>query len=172
MADRDRVRNWRERWNRSLMLFLRQRVRTGADIEDLAQETYLRLLRSDGLDHVENPQAYLLTVASHVLAEWRRRERSVGAAASEMEIDELVELATPEFELEAQISQARLTDALNQAPSMMRAALILRLRDDRSYKDIARDLGLTDRQVRRMLAKGYQRLHVALDAPTKKAGVR
>jgi DNA-directed RNA polymerase specialized sigma24 family protein len=46
---------------------------------------------------------------------------------------------------------------------MMRAVLLLRLRDDRSCKDIATDLGLTERQVKRQLAHGYEVLRRALD---------
>ncbi|HEV7714318.1 MAG TPA: sigma factor, partial [Steroidobacteraceae bacterium] len=62
---------WRRRWNRSLFQFLGRRVRAAVDIEDLAQETYLRLLRARDLSEVRNPQAYLLRVASHVVLEWR-----------------------------------------------------------------------------------------------------
>jgi hypothetical protein len=65
---------WRKRWNRNLLRFLGRRVRTSVDIEDLAQETYLRLLRARDLGSVRNPQAYLLTVASHVVSEWRDRQ--------------------------------------------------------------------------------------------------
>jgi iron complex outermembrane recepter protein len=62
--------NWRKRWNRSLLQFIGRRVRTSVDVEDLAQETYLRLLRARDLADVRNPQAYLLRVASHVVSEW------------------------------------------------------------------------------------------------------
>src|SRR6266481_2957373 len=65
---------WRKRWNRNLLRFIGRRVRTNVDIEDLAQETYLRLLRARDLGDVRNPQAYLLKVASHVVSEWRDRQ--------------------------------------------------------------------------------------------------
>jgi DNA-directed RNA polymerase specialized sigma24 family protein len=45
----------------------------------------------------------------------------------------------------------------------MRAVLLLRLRDERSCKDIAQQLGITLRQVRRYLAGGYERLRAALE---------
>jgi len=41
---------WRKRWNRSLLQFIGRRVRTSVDVEDLAQETYLRLLRARDLE--------------------------------------------------------------------------------------------------------------------------
>jgi DNA-directed RNA polymerase specialized sigma subunit len=36
--------------------------------------------------------------------------------------------------------------------------LLLRFRENRGCKDIARDLELTERQVRRHLTRGYERL--------------
>jgi DNA-directed RNA polymerase specialized sigma24 family protein len=45
----------------------------------------------------------------------------------------------------------------------MRAAVLLRLRDEHSYKQVAQELGLTLRQVRRYLARGYERLRSALE---------
>src|SRR5690242_4354926 len=89
---------WRKRWNRSLLRFIGRRVRASVDIEDLAQETYLRLLRAHDLGNVRNPQAYLLRVASHVVAEWRDRQlpQSMLEAVDE---DSLADEAVPEFAL-------------------------------------------------------------------------
>jgi hypothetical protein len=44
MSNKFLLVGWRRRWNRSLLQFLSRRVRAAVDIEDLAQETYLRLL--------------------------------------------------------------------------------------------------------------------------------
>src|ERR1044071_8666293 len=71
MSNNSLLAGWRQKWNKSLFQFLGRRGRTRVDIEDLAQETYLRLLRARDLGDVRNPQAYLLRVASHVVSEWR-----------------------------------------------------------------------------------------------------
>ena len=148
---------WRQRWNRNLLRFIGRRVRTNVDIEDLAQETYLRLLRARDLGDVRNPQAYLLRVASHVVSEWRDRQ-----PPQEMfeVVDEnfLADDTIPEFTLEAEVSQALLDQALQDIPPMTRAVLVLRFRENRRCKDIALELGLTERQVRRHLTRGYERL--------------
>jgi len=47
-----------------------------ADTPDLMQEVYLRLLRVDDQDAIRNPQAYLFTVASHVLHQHALRQSS------------------------------------------------------------------------------------------------
>jgi RNA polymerase sigma-70 factor (ECF subfamily) len=152
---------WRKRWNRSLLRFIGRRVRTSVDIEDLAQETYLRLLRARDLGNVRNPQAYLLRVASHVVSEWRDRQPPPDALEA---VDEntLADDAAPEFTLEAEVWQALLDKALQEMSPLTRAVVLLRFRENRACSDIARDLELTDRQVRRHLTRGYERLRGAL----------
>ena len=57
MSDHSLLAGWRNRWNRNLLRFLGRRVRAPVDIEDLAQETYLRLLRAPDLREVKNPSS-------------------------------------------------------------------------------------------------------------------
>ena len=163
MPNESLIAAWRTRWHRSLFRFLGERVRTKVDIEDLAQETYLRLLRARDLGDIRNPQAYLLRVASNVVIEWREhrpRPESIVMLDDDLVADE----ASPEFELEASLSQERLEQVLASVSATMRAVLLLRLRDERSCKDIAKDLEITVRQVRRYLARGYEKLRVALES--------
>ena len=152
---------WRRRWNRNLLRFLGSRARQ-PDIEDLAQETYLRLLRAPDLREVRNPEAYLISVASHVLAEWRQRQLPGGVSLAPG-AQVVAERSDPEFEVEARISQRRVDEALQKVSPLMRSVLLLRLRDGRSCKDIARDLGLSERQVKRLVAQGYDMLRRALE---------
>jgi RNA polymerase sigma factor (sigma-70 family) len=162
MSNSSLLAGWRQRWNRSLFQFLRQRVRGSVDVEDLAQETYLRLLRAPDLSEVRNPQAYLLQVARHVMLEWRgqcvSRESFV-----ELEEASLVDDCPPELELEAHWAQQRLELALEEVSPAVRAVLLLRLRDDWPCQEIAQHLGLTDRQVKRNLARGYDHLRARLE---------
>jgi RNA polymerase sigma factor (sigma-70 family) len=162
MSNESLLTDWRSRWNRSLFRFLGRRVRAAVDIEDLAQETYLRLLRARDLGAVRNPQAYLLRVAGNVVIEWRQhqpRPESIVMIEDDMVADD----ASPDFELEAEVSQQRLEQVLAGVSATMRAVLLLRLRDERSCQDIVKDLGITVRQVRRYVARGYERLRGALE---------
>lgn len=162
MSNKSVLLGWRDRWNRSLLQFLGRRVRASVDIEDLAQETYLRLLRARDLSDVRNPQAYLLRVASHVVTEWRDNQFPAPSTLT-VEDDLLVDDCLPEFELDAVLSQDRLDRTLAEVSPTMRAVLLLRLRDERPYKEIAQELDLTVRQVKRYLARGFERLRDALE---------
>ncbi|MBS0422266.1 MAG: sigma-70 family RNA polymerase sigma factor [Proteobacteria bacterium] len=163
MSNTSLLAGWRERWNKSLFLFLRQRVRGAVDIEDLAQETYLRLLLARDLSGVRNPQAYLLQVARHVVLEWRG-QRIPPASFVDLEEASLVDECPPELELEARTSQERLELALEEVSPVVRAVLLLRLRDERPCREIAAQLGLTERQVKRHLARGYDHLRTRLES--------
>jgi RNA polymerase sigma factor (sigma-70 family) len=110
---------------------------------------------------VRSPQSYLLRVASHVVAEWRDRQPP-GEMFEPVDEELLPDERSPEFELEAEVSQMRLEQALAQIPSMTRAVLILKFRENFQCKQIATQLNLTDRQVRRHLTRGFEQLRSAL----------
>lgn len=163
MSNRVVLAGWRQRWNRNLLRFLNSRVREPVNIEDLAQETYLRLLRAPDLTEVRNPRAYLIRVASNVVAEWRHSQPPAAETVDALGPDQLIDECTPDFELSANISQQKLEHVLTTLPAPVRAVVLLRLRDGFTYKDIARTLGFTDRQVRRYLERGYEELRRAFD---------
>lgn len=159
MSNRTLLQNWRQRWNHSLLRFIGRRVPAGVDVEDLAQETYLRLLRARDLHDVRNPQGYLLKVASHIVTEWRERQLPPGAVEG-VEVDANLPTCEnqPGLELEAEVSQAALNRAIDALPPLTRAVMLLKYRDNRSCKDIATQLELTDRQVRRHITRGLEQL--------------
>src|ERR1700754_3112425 len=99
---------WRKLWNRSLHRFIGRRVRTRVDIEDLAQETYLRLLRARDLGEVRDPKAYLLTVASNVVSEWRHHQPPANLFVEEH--------SAPVLDVDAVISQGELDQVLADFP--------------------------------------------------------
>jgi RNA polymerase sigma factor (sigma-70 family) len=160
----DRIGEWARNWNAGLTRFLRRRLPEQIDAEDLAQEVYVRLLRIEKLDHIEEPQAYLYRVASNVAAEWRMRACH-SKPHSAVELDSLVANATPESLLdEAQFGE-QLNAALHTMTPMVRAVIFLKLRDGQSHEEIARHLSITPRMVRRLLTTGYAQLrrNIVLD---------
>src|ERR1700677_2152576 len=125
MHNRSLLLEWRQRWNRSLFQFLRRRVRSSVDVQDLAQETYLRLLRARDLNEVRNPLAYLLQVASHVAMEWCDRQQRDDSMVV-LDVDTVADPLLPELELDARLSQQRLEKTLASMSPMMRAVVLLR----------------------------------------------
>src|ERR1700731_3847653 len=50
-----------------LRAFLVVRVRNIDDVPDIVQEVYLRMLRIPNIESIRSPEAYLFTVAQHVV---------------------------------------------------------------------------------------------------------
>lgn len=124
----------------------------------------MRLLRSQHLAHVQNPQAYILRTAGNVIAEWNARTlpQDPLTVADEMF---LITHNDAEDALDAREAQHRLDLVLASAPPAMRAVLLLRFRDDCSQKEIAEKLGMTGRQVKRHLIKGYEYMRLSFKDP-------
>ena len=72
------------------------RLRNVHDVPDLAQEVFLRLLRVERHETIRNPEAYLFTVASHVIHQHTLRRSSEPISVDITEA--LAELQTPDGE--------------------------------------------------------------------------
>src|SRR6202451_1417691 len=68
------VSNIANRYGDKLRRFLSKRLRNVSDAPDLAQEVFLRLLRVEHHETIRSPEAYLFTVASHVLHQHTLRQ--------------------------------------------------------------------------------------------------
>src|SRR5688572_16273140 len=79
MSDTDtrrRLADWFQLWRTPLHKFLIGKAAVPPDdLEDVSQEVFLRLLRYDPVELVEQPHSYLFKMASNVAAEWSIRAR-------------------------------------------------------------------------------------------------
>src|SRR6202050_5981982 len=85
----------------------RRRAGSPADIDDIAQEVFLRLLRYDRSELIDYPQAYLFKIASNVSAEWAMRSSCRMPHHSEW-LTELVDTLSPEVEIERDMVDGQL----------------------------------------------------------------
>src|ERR1700724_2043623 len=63
-----------------LRRFLLARVRNISDVPDITQEVYLRMLRVPNVDSIRSPEAYLFTVAQHVLQQHTLKSAALPSA--------------------------------------------------------------------------------------------
>jgi RNA polymerase sigma-70 factor (ECF subfamily) len=168
IADRscdNRIAQWFKDWRKPVRHWLSRRAAVpAAELDDLAQEVFLRLLRYSEKTVVENPFGYLLRIAGNVASEWRERAR-VSKPHEQAWLDDL--LIESEQEPENSVCQAR-TDASVQAavdklPPRQRQVLMLRVNEGLTYKQIAERLELSPRVVLRDLSRAYSQLRMRLD---------
>lgn len=155
------VGEWFRHWQAPLRRYLVRRG-SGADVDDIAQEVFLRLLRYDRAELIEHPQAYLFQVASNVSAEWAVRSNRRLPHHSEW-LDELVDTLSPESETERQSVNEQLHVALQALPGRAREILRLHFAEGMTGPDIAKAMGLTRKIVKRDTARAYATLRHYLD---------
>lgn len=142
--------------------WLRRRLGEQADAEDLAQDTFVRVMRSRGaIAELRQPLAYLATIANSLLVNrWRRQavERAyLEALAARPEA-----LAPSEEErlllIEALVEIDELLHGL--APAVRNIFLMSQL-DGLTYPQIASRLGLSVNQVQKAMNKAFAACYAA-----------
>lgn len=137
---------------------------SSADLDDLAREAFLRLLRYSDDTLIEHPQTYLFRIASNVASEWRERARNSRPHEDTWLEDLQVE---PNDEPENIVAHALLSEhvraAVDRLPQRQREVLLLHTNEGLTYTQIAKELGLTRRIVRRDLTRAYAQLRWDLD---------
>jgi RNA polymerase sigma factor (sigma-70 family) len=163
----ERLTRWFESWRGAMKRWLSSRSSMqSADLDDVAQEVFLRLLRYSDDAVVEYPQSYLFRIATNVVNEWRERARNslphddVWLSDLQIEPD-----AEPESTVEHDLVNQHVRHAVNRLPPRQRQVLLLHIREDLTYKQIAVKLKLTPRVVRRDIARAYAELRSDLGSP-------
>lgn len=142
--------SWLERW-------LRGRLGDLTDAEDLAQDTFLRVIRSPcQKDGLREPRKFLVTVAKGLTVDlFRRRslERQYLEALASM----------PEQQWPSEEERAVTLETLMELDAMLvglgarlREAFFLSLLEGKSYQQIAEILGISLRTVKNDMAKAME----------------
>lgn len=136
----------------ALLRFIARRLASRAEIEDLAQEVYMRLMRVEDTSTIRDPRAFTLRVAANVVYEWRM------AARNRFEhTNDAVEGGDDRLDPYRHLLQAdekrRLTQALDRLSPMQRTIVLLHRRDGMTYAEIAKHVGLSVAMVNKHLAR-------------------
>ena len=150
-------------FNRKLQRFLMRRLRNPDDVNDLAQEVYLRLWRLDESKVIEKPLAYVYGTAAHVLADFRMevdQEREHVTVDSELADGFMDSPAAvlPDNLAERLNLQQQIDKALAQLPPTHAAVLLAHKRDGLSYEECAEKLGLSIHTVEKYVTQGKARI--------------
>ncbi len=155
---------------RQLRRFLSARLRgPSADVPDLMQEIYLRLLRIKDHEAIRNPQAYLYTVASHVLHQYTLQRSMRPESMNPLEVVAESQPATapdPAEELEIQQQLDAVGQALERISPRAYAALIMYRCEGLTLVEIGRRLGVSHVMARRYLARAVNYCEQYLEETT------
>ncbi len=142
-----------------LRAWLRSRFATETDIDDVVQESYMRLLRARERGEVTSPKAFLFAVARNLALD-RHRHRQVVPTESLAENEALAvsddEQGTPEIIAHNQELEL-LTEAIQSLPDRCRQIFTLRKVYGLSQPEIAEKLGVSENTVSAQLTIGVKK---------------
>ncbi len=146
------------RFQRSLLRYLRDLLVRREDAEDVAQETYVRLVRTGSLEQSElHIRAFMFKAATNLAYDRFRQRRSRGQH-DDGELAVLPdETPAPERIVALEQALAIVERTLLALPPRCRQVFLLRTAHDWSYEAIAERLGVSKRTVER-------EMQTALDA--------
>ena len=144
---------------RELRGYLRKRFPRATDVDDVVQESYLRIFRARPSSRIASVKAYLFATARNVaLAIFRRPRIFAEVGVTDFPASRIMEEGV---EVPEQVSTtqeiALLLDAIDALPSRCREIFILRKLQGLPQKEIARQLGLSERTVQVQVARGAKK---------------
>jgi RNA polymerase sigma factor (sigma-70 family) len=152
---------------RALRRYLAIRMRNAkADVLDLVQEVYLRLLRIPDPDAIRNPQAYLYTIASHVLHQHALRRTTRGEPIDPTDINSELQTSAendPAEEIQLEQRFERVGEGLEQLSPRAYITLMLYRCEGCTLEEIGKRLGVSRPMAKKYLVKALTYCHQRLE---------
>jgi RNA polymerase sigma-70 factor (ECF subfamily) len=171
LRDRDRelLANLVERYQRRLVRYLVYLTGRQEYAEDLAQETWIRVLqRGSQYNARQRFDPWLFAIARNLAIDYLRKKRkTVQTGSSPNDDDEMLLLPSADpspFEAAARSEDAmRLAGRLQVLPPLYREALLLRFQEDLSLAEMAQVLGAPTTTVTSRIYRGLAALRSAFE---------
>lgn len=143
----------------SLRAYLRGSFPTVRDVDDVVQESYVRVWKAKTAEPIRSARAFLFRVARHLALDWLRHDRvSPIDAVTDLSALPVVDNRTGVAEA-ASIAEetALLVTAIDALPPRCREIVILRKLRGLPQKEIAARLGLSEQTVQVQIARGVKK---------------
>jgi len=134
-------------------------IASWADIDDLVQETYARLIRAKEQGRVRSVRGLLFATARNAARDlFRRRAVAKTDSVAEIDCSRVFDEAPAAPEVVSRRQEVELLQAAIAAlPERCRAVLILRKFENLSHREIAARLGIAEHTVEAQLTKALHR---------------
>lgn len=136
--------------------WLRGKLGCAHQAADLAQDTFVQVLSARHAVEIDEPRAYLTTIAKRVLFNfWRRRDLEQAYLEA---LAALPESSVPSLEEQALVFEALdvMDRALGRLPARVRQVFLLNQLQELTYREIAGRLGMPVITVRRYMKQAIR----------------
>lgn len=142
----------------ALKRFIRRFLYKTEDIDEIAQETFLRAYKATQGREIDSPKAYLFQVArSLAYSELARKTRKLTEYLEDAVEEEAEHTAPLEDEVAAQQKVRLYLDAISELPPQCRRVFLMRKVQAMPYKAIAKTLSISESSVDKHLTLGVER---------------
>jgi RNA polymerase sigma factor (sigma-70 family) len=143
------------RHHSALIKFLRRRLSVADDAEDVAQETYIRMMKYEGSSELNSPSAMLFRIAVNVANDHGRAAVARHAAKHSDVQDFEIASERPSAERELLASQTFeiVLAAIEELPPKCRQVFLLSRASDMTYPEIAVHCGISVKMVEKHISK-------------------
>ena len=153
----------------TLVNFLSKRLKNRQDAEDIAQSTFLRLYTMDNPDKVDNPRAFLFSVAANMSVDQLRRQTRMNSyldiehsRASDEHSSANIGSNSPEQLLEAQQLASEIYRVIESMPPRVRQAFLLNRTKGLPYGEIAKLMDVSVSSVEKYMLEALKQCRRAL----------
>ncbi len=129
-----------------------------SEVEDVVQESYLRIWKAKPSRPIESAKAFLFKIARHIALDRVRRDR-ISPIGFSGDLASLPVIDDKPDALEALTDQEKISlvgDAVVALPARTRAVIILHKFQQLPQAEVARQLGLTEKAVEHQVARGIE----------------
>lgn len=151
------------RYQAPLRAYFRKRINNPADVDDLVQTLFLRLLDREETHSFDNAEAYIFQTASNLLRDRYRRQATrrrfeVGRENEGERIEEI----SPERVLTGREDVRAVQKALLELPERTRTIFMLQRFEHFKYREIADRLGISVSSVEKHMASALAQIFTRL----------
>ena len=154
-----------------LKSYLRGTFPAVRDLDDVVQESYLRVWRVRALQPIQSAKAFLFTVARRLALDSLRHGRvsPIIAVPDLAGLDVMAEGASSAETASTNEEIALMAEALDALPPRTREVIVLRKFQHLPQKEVARRLGISELTVQEQVYRGLRRMEKSL---TKRGVIR
>jgi len=145
---------------RQLMHRVISRIVPPREVEDIVQETYVRICQIDNKDNIKQPRSFLLKTAKNIAFDYLKRAevRLVESVDNIAELESFASAEDATFEQVATDKEfSQYCQAIRQLPVQCRKVFVLKKVYGYSQKEIAQKLAISESTVEKHIAVGVKR---------------
>ena len=146
----EQVADWFESYRTALLSYARRLLPSHLNPEDVVQEVYTRILEHKNIQMIENPRAYVMTIARNTIIDMRNKQKGITTVTDDSERNDVSEsfVSMNYGELSLAIEKA-----MEDLPEKSRKIFIMRHYKGLKTPEIASVMNISERMVQKYLSK-------------------